>query len=211
MTPLVVTGTDTDVGKTVFAAALTAALGGIYWKPIQSGTDDGTDRMRVAALSGLPPEDLLPERFVLSQPLSPHRSAELDGVEIRIEDLHLPDDLPLGRRLIIEGAGGTLVPVNRQTLLIEVFRRWRLPVIVCARTRLGTINHTLLTVEALRRREIPILGIAFIGDDMPDTERTIVDFAGTRRLGRLPILPRLDRETLVDAFIRNFDVRDFDV
>ena len=210
MKPLIVTGTDTGVGKTVVSAMLTLALDGIYWKPIQSGTADGTDRQRVAAMTGLPEDRFRPERYVLREPLAPHRAAELDGIEIRADDLDLPEDIPPSRRLIVEGAGGVLVPINRQTLQIELFVRWGAPVVLCARTRLGTINHTLLSLEALRHRGIDVLGIVFIGEPMPDSERTIVEFSGAKSLGRLPILQRLDANELKSAFAASFDRRDFE-
>lgn len=209
MSVIVITGTDTDVGKTVFAAALTAAVDGVYWKPVQAGRDGGTDTETVARLSGLPAGHVLPERHVLSNPLSPHRAAELDDTEIDDSDLILPVAQAEGRPLIVEGAGGALVPVNRRTLFADVFARWRAPVVICARTGLGTINHSLMTVEVLRQRDIPILGIAFIGDSVPDTERTIPAFAGVKRLGRLPVLSRLDRDSLREAFFEHFTVEDF--
>lgn len=204
---IVVTATDTDVGKTVFAAALTLALDGRYWKPVQSGTADGTDRATVGRLTGLPPDRLLPEAYVLGAPLSPHRAAELDGVSIDPDRLVLP--AAGDRPLIVEGAGGVLVPLTRSMLQIELFARWRAPVVVCARTALGTINHTLLTLEALRRRELPVLGVAFIGDAMADSEATICAFGAVRHLGRLPRLPRLERETLAAAFAANFALEPF--
>src|SRR5882672_6963617 len=174
MKPLIVTGSDTGIGKTVVCAMLTLALEGIYWKPIQSGTDGGTDTQRVKALTNLPPAHFLPERYVLSAPLSPHRAAELDGIGIALESLDLPQTTG-NRRLIVEGAGGVLVPIDRQTLQIALFSRWRAPVIVVARTALGTINHTLLTLEALKRRAIEVMGIIFVGEAIPDTERTIAE------------------------------------
>ena len=209
MKPLVVTGTDTDVGKTVVAAMLTLALDGYYWKPIQSGTRDGTDARRVAELTGLPPDRLLPERFVLTEPLSPHRAAELDGVEIDITTLALPR-VPKDSWLIVEGAGGIFVPINRGALQAHLFARWAAPVVVVARTSLGTINHTLLTLEALRQRRLQVLGVVFVGASLPDTERTIVEFSGTKRLGRLPFLPRLEAQSLRDAFAANFRRDDFE-
>lgn len=206
---LVVTGTDTDVGKTVFAAALCQAVDGWYWKPVQSGTRDGTDRATVQRLSGLPAERFLPERYVLSEPLSPHRSAELDGLAIDFEALTRLPAWPGPGPLIIEGAGGLMVPLTRQHLVIDLLARWRAPVVLCARTALGTINHSLLSIEALKARSIPILGIAFIGEPMPDTERTIVDFAGVKRLGRLPRLDPLDPAGLRAAFAHGFATADF--
>jgi dethiobiotin synthetase len=209
MKALIVTGTDTGIGKTVVSAMLTLALDGYYWKPIQSGTLGGTDRQRVAALTGLPPSRLVEERYVLSEPLSPHRAAELDGVNIDPAKLALPDG-PQDRWLIVEGAGGVLVPLNRGTLQIALFSRWHAPVIVVARTALGTINHTLLTLEALTRRAIPVLGVIFVGDAMPDTERTIADMGAVNNLGRLPFLPALDAAALREAFEAHFGVRDFE-
>jgi len=209
MKPLVISGTDTGIGKTVVAAILTLALDAIYWKPIQSGTADGTDTETVAALTGLGQCHFRREQYALREALSPHRAAELDGVEIRPEELDLPGDIPSDRWLVVEGAGGVLVPINRHTLQVDLFARWRAPVVLCARTSLGTINHTLLSIEALRNREIRVVGIVFIGDPMPDTERTILAFGKVTRLGHLPKLPRLAAPELADAFCRYFDKRDF--
>jgi dethiobiotin synthetase len=209
MTAVVVTGTDTGIGKTVVAAMLTLALDGVYWKPVQSGIVGGTDTMTVAELTGLGPEHFLLERYRLEQPLSPHRSAELAGIEIEPHAFVLPQHTPGHRLLIVEGAGGLMVPLTRRTLLIDVFQRWGAPVVLVARTALGTINHTLLSIEALRTRDIPILGIAFVGDPMPDSEQTISDFAGVKRLGRLPLLPELSADVLAAAFDAEFHRDDF--
>lgn len=209
MKPLIVTGTDTGIGKTVVCAMLTLALDAYYWKPLQSGTAGGTDRARVAALTHLPAARFVPERHVLREPLSPHRAAELDGVAIDPQTLNLPE-IPDDRFLIIEGAGGVLVPVTRKTLQIDLFARWQAPTVLVARTALGTINHSLLTLEALKRRAIPVRGIVFVGDAVPDSERTIADFGQVKILGRLPILPTLNAHTLRAAFAAHFDARDFE-
>jgi dethiobiotin synthetase len=193
---LFVTGTDTDVGKTVFAAALAGHLGGWYWKPVQAGLDGGTDAERVAALSGLPRERVLPEAYRLATPCSPHYAAEIDGLTIDPERLALPGQRPL----VVEGAGGALVPLGGDLLYADMFARWGLPVIVVARTALGTINHSLLTIEALRARGVAIHGVAFIGDPVEDSEATICRIGGVRRLGRLPWLDPLDAESLARAF-----------
>ena len=203
---IVVTGTDTDVGKTVFAAALVGALDGHYWKPVQAGLDDGSDSASVAALSGLTTAHVLPEAYRLTAPCSPHRAAEIDGVTIDPDRLIPPQ---VEGPLVIEGAGGVLVPVTRELLYADLFARWRLPVVLVARTALGTINHSLLSIEALRSRGIAILGVAFAGDAVPDSEATIVAMGGVKRLGRLPYLDPLDRETLADAFAANFSLADF--
>lgn len=209
MNALVVTGTDTGIGKTVVAAMLTLALGGVYWKPVQSGITDGTDTATVTELTGLGPERFLPPHYVLSEPLSPHRSAELDGIEIDPQSLILPArhaDDPL---LIVEGAGGLMVPLTRRVLYIDVLQRWSVPLVLCARTALGTINHTLLSIEALRRRDIPLLGVVFIGEPMPDNERTICDFSGAKRLGGVPPLASLTPQSLLAAFATQFRREDF--
>ncbi|MER9586515.1 dethiobiotin synthase [Mesorhizobium sp. M0276] len=198
---IVITGTDTGVGKTVFAAGLAGLLDGFYWKPVQSGLDGETDSEVVARLAGLPSERVLPEAYRLRSPLSPHRSAEIDSVAIKADDLNFP---VLPTPLVIEGSGGLMVPLNRRTRFIDIFAEWRLPVILCARTTLGTINHALLSVEALRARSIPLAGIAFIGDEMADTQRTIVEFSGAPQLGRLPHLDVLTGKTLRDAMIAGF-------
>ncbi|MGR6328846.1 dethiobiotin synthase [Sphingomonas sp. XXL09] len=206
MTTIVVTGTDTDVGKTVFAAALAGAFGARYWKPVQAGDDDGTDRERVARLAGLPSDALLPEAYRLRTPCSPHRAAQIDGVTIDPARLVLPSvDGPL----VVEGAGGVLVPLNDDMLYADLFARWQAPVVLVARTQLGTINHSLLSIEALRTRGVPILGIAFIGDAQEDSEATIARIGAVRRLGRLPRLDPLTPAALATAFTAAFDVRDF--
>jgi len=206
-TRLIVSGTDTDVGKTVFCAALADALGANYWKPVQAGHEDGTDALRVMDLSGLAPERILPERYVLNTPASPHYAARLDG--ITIDDHALLPPPPGERALVIEGAGGLMVPVNDDTLFIDIFARWKLPLVLCARTALGTINHSLLSIEAVNRRDIPLLGIAFIGDEQAESERIICKLGGVRRLGRLPHLSPLTRDSLRDAFGASFNLADF--
>jgi len=204
-TRIVVAGTDTDIGKTVFSAALVQALDGYYWKPIQAGLAGETDSETVARLSGLPASRFLPEAYRLNTPASPHFAAESDGIEIDAGRLR-PHDVP--GPLVIELAGGLDVPLTRRLLQIDVIAEWKLPVVLCSSTRLGTINHSLLSIEALKRRAVPILGIAFIGDEIPDTERTIPEFGGVRRLGRLPRIPELSSETLRQAFAANFSVSD---
>jgi dethiobiotin synthetase len=202
---LVVTGTDTNVGKTIFSAGLTRFLDGVYWKPVQSGLEGETDSQTVARLAELP-DRILAERYRLRTPASPHLAAELDGVQIEVDTLAPPAS---ERTLIIEGAGGLLVPLNRETLFIDVFARWRLPAILCARTGLGTINHTLLSIEALRRREIPLLGVAMIGEAHPENERIIGSVGQVRILGRLPVLDPLSPTTLRSAFEQNFARQSF--
>jgi len=204
---IVVAGTDTEIGKTVFSAGLAALLGANYWKPIQAGLVGETDSQLVARLGGLSADRIMPERYRLKTPASPHHAAAIDGVHIKLESLDVPDTG--GRPLVIEGSGGLLVPLDDTTLYIDVFARWQIPVVLCARTTLGTINHSLLSIEALRHRKLNIVGIAFIGDGNPESERVICNIGQVRRLGRLPRLSPLTASTLRSAFEASFKPDDF--
>lgn len=201
----IISGTDTGIGKTVFAAALTAALDGCYWKPIQAGLPE-TDSAIVQRLSGLPRDRILTEAYRLRRPASPHIAAAAERIEIDTLKLRPPT---ADRVLVVEGAGGLLVPINTRALQIDVFAGWFMPVVLCARTSLGTINHSLLSIEALRRRAISIHGVAFIGEENAEAERTIVELGGVRRLGRLPWLDPLDAASLHAAFDKAFRREDF--
>ena len=207
MARFVISGTGTDIGKTVFAAGLTGLIGADYWKPIQTGVSLGDpdaprDAGFVARMTGA---RIHPEAVILPEPLSPHRAAELAGVTIDPASIDPPDADPL----VIEGAGGVLVPVTRDLLSADLFVRWGIPVILCATTGLGTISHTLSAIESLRARGCPLHGVAFIGDDNPDNIATIGQIGGVRVLGRLPRLPDLTPEALARAMRDNFDAGDF--
>lgn len=206
MQDLIITGTDTGIGKTVVAAMLTLGLDATYFKPVQSGIEDGTDRDTVKSMTGLGDDRILTDAVTLTQPLSPHRSAELDGVEIDLDSLTPPS---IKNRLIVEGAGGLMVPVNRQTLYIDLFKSWNLSVVLCARTGLGTINHTLMSLEALRKRDIPILGVAFVGEDNPDNIKTISEMGNIKVLGHVPMLDPINADTLLNTFNTRFNTGDF--
>ena len=200
---IVVTGTDTDVGKTVFAAALAAALGATYWKPVQAGLEEGGDGEAVRRLGVA---HVLPEAYRLTTPCSPHRAAAIDGVRIDPDRLALP---AVEGPLVVEGAGGALVPLSDDLLYADLFARWGVPVVLVARTALGTINHSLLSIEALRARGVPILGVAFNGEPVEDSEATIARIGAVRRLGRLARLERLDAPALAAAFAAGFVLEDF--
>jgi len=190
MSAIVVTGTDTGIGKTVFSAGLTAALRANYWKPVQSGLEEETDSQVVARLSGRP---VLPEGYLLQLPASPHLSAEAEGVEIDPDTLDLPK---VDGVLVAEGAGGVMVPLNREVLYLDLFARWRAPVILCARTQLGTINHTLLSLQALRGAGCDVIGVVFIGEAEAQVEETICQFGKITHLGRLPMIKGLNNAML---------------
>lgn len=186
---IVVTGTDTGVGKTVASAALAWRLGATYWKPVQAGREEGeSDREAVARLAGV---ETLPEAYFLETPCSPHRAAEIDGVTIDPARL-----TPPAGRLVIEGAGGALVPVTRDLLYADLFARWGLPVVIVARTALGTINHSLMTIEVLRARGVTVAGILFSGDEVPDSQATICAMGRVASLGRLSRLDPLTPDSL---------------
>jgi len=195
----VVTGTDTDIGKTVFAAGLCGLLGARYWKPVQAGIPG--DRETVAELAGV---ETLPEVYRLKLPASPHQSAVVEGITIDADALTPPDG-----DVVIEGAGGLMVPLTRQTLFLDVFAHWQIPLILCARTALGTINHTLLSIAAIRARAIPLHGVAFIGQANEESEGVIAELGQVERLGRLPPVEPLTRENLAAAFAASFDAKDF--
>ena len=200
----IVSGTDTGIGKTIFSAALTQALQGCYWKPVQSGLEEETDSETVRRLA----TDccILPEQWRLQLPASPHLSAHREGVEIKPAALTIPS---CDRPLVVEGAGGLMVPLTRSQTYLDTFARWQRPVILCARTQLGTINHSLLSLEALRNRNIPVLGVAFIGHAHEDSEGMICELGKVRRLGRLPVLDDLTPQSLAQAFAENFNLQDF--
>jgi dethiobiotin synthetase len=208
MRGLIVTGTDTGIGKTVLAAGLVGALThsfgqARYWKPVQAGLAEETDSAAVARL--VPGATVHAEAYRLVTPASPHLAARIDGVDIVAERLALPAG---AGPIIVEGAGGALVPLSETRLYAEQFVVWGLPVVIVARTGLGTINHSLLTIEALRARGVPMAGIAFVGPAEPESEAIIATLGQVRRLGRLPILSDLTPVSLAAAMAEHFDLVD---
>jgi len=179
-----ITGTDTNIGKTVVSAMLTLGLGYAYWKPIQSGLTPITDTEFVRSVTGLDGSYFIPERYSLTQPLSPHAAAKIDGVEISLSDFQLPSTDKPG--LIVEGAGGLMVPLNEQDLMIDLIRSLNLPVCLVTRSTLGTINHTLLSIAALRQAKIPILGVIINGQKNQSNRDAIAHY------GKVPILAELE-------------------
>jgi dethiobiotin synthetase len=197
MKSIIISGTDTGVGKTMLSAILMASMPEYsYWKPIQSGIVDGTDSETVRGLSESSPERILPEAYIFSQPLSPHLAASIDGKSIEPEKLHVPNIQPL----IIEGAGGLLVPLTERLLYVDMFKQWNLPVLLACRSGLGTINHTLLSIEAMRRRDISLLGCVLIGEPNPENEKAIEYYGKAKVLGRIPPITSFTAETLRSIF-----------
>jgi len=195
------TGTDTDVGKTVVSAVLSLGLSAHYWKPVQSGQPKDSDFMEAA---GLPREMIFPERYCFSQPLSPHLAARIDSQSIELSDFSLPD-LAEVKHLVVEGAGGLLVPLNERDKVIDLIKSLALPVVLVARSALGTINHTLLSLEALRKRDIDVFGVIMTGLPNRENRLAIERFGDVAVLAEIPILPDFKAETLARCFADCFD------
>ena len=189
MKTIFITGNGTDIGKTIISAIITEHLEADYWKPVQSGELDNTDTMKVIRLVSNSKTVFHTERFKLIQPLSPHASAEIDGIQIQLEDFKLPIT---SNHLVIEGAGGLMVPLNNKILIADLITHFASSVILVSRNYLGSINHTLLTVQELRRRNIPIIGIVFNGEHTPQSENFILQYT------QLPLLFRVDMEEQID-------------
>ena len=202
---LVVCGTDTDVGKTVVSALMVQGLGAHYWKPVQCGLENGEgDRDRVQRWLGLPGERIIPEAYRLEAPVSPHWASALEGGDplhpgapIDPQQLKLPAH---PGALVVETAGGLLVPLRLDLLQIEQLQRWQLPVLLVARSGLGTLNHTLLSLEALRQRGIPVLGVLLNGPHHANNLSTLEQLAGAPVLGCLPPLEAINKATLAEQW-----------
>ena len=194
---LVVCGTDTDVGKTIVSAWLVQGLKATYWKPVQSGLEGGGDREHVRLLLNLPSERLLPEVYAFTQPVSPHWAAELDQQPLDPERLKLPESTS---HLVVETAGGVMVPLTRSWLQIDQLTRWDLPIVLVARSGLGTLNHTLLTLEALRLRNLKVLGLILNGPPHADNPATLEQLGGVPVLAQLPPLQELNAQQLAKAW-----------
>ena len=196
---LVVCGTDTDVGKTIVSAWLVQGLKAYYWKPVQSGLDGGGDRGRVRDLLKLSDDRLLPAAYAFQQPVSPHWAAEIDGVELDPRALTLP---AVDGPLVVETAGGLMVPLTRRWMQIDQLQEWQRPVVLVARSGLGTLNHTLLSLEALRKRQIRVLGIILNGPPHADNPATLEQFGDVSVLGHLPPLQPLTANALAHEWGR---------
>jgi dethiobiotin synthetase len=202
-----ITGTDTGVGKTVVSALLCVGLNAIYWKPVQTGTSEGTDTETVMRLAQLPRHRTLPESYRFKPPVSPHLAARWAGVRIELRKMKLY--VPLHDSLIAEGAGGVLVPLNRTQLMTDLMRHLNLPVLLVARTSLGTINHTLLSIAALRAARLDVRGVIAVGKPNRDNSGAIEQYGKIRVVGTVPLLEKINRAALSAVFRRHFDRRIF--
>lgn len=197
-----VTGTDTGIGKTVISAMLTKALNASYWKPIQAGLEEETDTEFVQRVTELPDSQIKPERYRLETPMSPHGAADIDGVNITLHDFVLPDYDT--NHLVVEGAGGLLVPINEQDMIIDLISYLELPVVLVARSTLGTLNHTFLSLEALRKRNIPVLGIVMNGPQHQSNYDAIRHYGDIEVLAEIEELDVIDPQSLQETFEQEF-------
>ena len=189
----IICGTDTDVGKTLISSFFVRGLKSFYWKPIQSGIETETDSQSILRLSGIKKEKILKEAYIFEKPVSPHWAAEIDGKKIDINLLNLPK---IDGSIVIETAGGLMVPITRNFLQIDQIRKWNLPVIIVCRSSLGTLNHTLLTIEALKKRNIKILGLIINGEKHLDNPKTLREFSKLPIIAEFPRLSNIDKNNL---------------
>ncbi|TBX70726.1 dethiobiotin synthase [Flavobacterium silvisoli] len=197
-----ITGIGTDVGKTVASAIVTQALEADYWKPVQAGDLDHSDSHKVQAQVQNPHSKFHPNAYALNTPASPHLSAALDGITIDLKAIKEPQTK---NHLVVEGAGGVLVPLNDTDCVIDLIQK-DYKVIVVSRHYLGSINHTLLTIEALKSREINVAGIIFSGDENKATESIILNKTGLAMIGRIDNEPYFDANVIAyyaDKFREN--------
>jgi dethiobiotin synthase len=203
---LFVTGTDTGVGKTLLSALLVAALNRQYWKPIQTGACEGTDREAIMKWAEVAADRVVPETYIFDPPVSPHLAAEQEGTAINLHGICRPASLD---PLIIEGAGGVYVPINVSAFMLDLMRQLGAPVVVAARTSLGTINHTLLTVAALRDARLDLRGVVMIGKENRDNRRAVEVYGNVPVIGCIPWLEVINRSKLRTVFAQNFDAGAF--
>ena len=198
-----VTGTDTGVGKTMISAILMAGLNGFYWKPIQSGLEEISDREWVREQTGLPETHFFEETYRLTLPLSPHSAAQRDGVRIDLDSFIEPD-IPESEHLIIEGAGGVMVPLNERHLMTDLMMRLAAPVLLVSRSSLGTINHTLLSLEQLRREGLDVLGVIMNGPRNAENREAIEHYGKIKVLAEIEPMPDINPYNLRYTFHEHF-------
>ncbi len=189
----IICGTDTDIGKTLISSFFVKGLNSFYWKPIQSGIELQTDSQTVEKLAQVSKEKIIKEAYVFTKPLSPHWASEIDQKIINFDKLRLPK---VQDSLIVETAGGLMVPITRNFLQIDQIKQWNLPVILVCKSSLGTLNHTLLSIEALKRRNIEIFGLVVNGEKHLDNPKTLVDFSGIPLIAEFPYIPKVDSNNL---------------
>lgn len=191
-----VTGIGTGIGKTIISAVLTEKLKADYWKPVQSGDLDSSDTLKVKSLISNDLTVFHPETYRLTQPYSPHKSAAIDGIDIKKENFIAPKT---NNNLIIEGAGGLMVPLNNSFLIIDLIKQLGADVILVSQNYLGSINHTLLSAAILKQYGINIAGIIFNGKTDIDSESYILQYTGIKLIGCLPEFEQINKAAIIEA------------
>ena len=199
----IICGTDTGIGKTLISSFFVRGLNSFYWKPIQSGIESETDSQTVEKLAQVSREKIIKEAYVFTKPLSPHWAAEIDKKTINFDMLRLPK---VKGSLIVETAGGLMVPITRNFLQIDQIKRWNLPVILVCKSSLGTLNHTLLSIEALKRRNIEILGLVVNGEKHLDNPKTLFEFSGIPIITEFPYVKKVDLKSF-DVLWNELDIK----
>jgi dethiobiotin synthetase len=189
-----VTGIGTNIGKTIVSAILTEALETDYWKPIQAGDLDFSDSLKVESLISNTKTKIHPEAYRLNKPMSPHAAAKLDNITIDLEKIELPKTT---NNLIIEGAGGLMVPLNNKDLIIDLIKKLDVEVILVSQNYLGSINHTLLSLESLKVRNLKVKGVIFNGNPNLETENYILNYSGAKYLGRINEHQQINQEVVL--------------
>ena len=189
-----ITGIGTNVGKTVVSAILTEALEAYYWKPIQAGNLKNSDSIMVKNLISNPFSKVHSETYLLKNPISPHAAAMLDKVTIDVNKIKLPETK---NNIIIEGAGGLMVPLNDKELVIDLIKKLDAEVVLVSQNYLGSINHTLLSLESLKVRKLKVKGIIFNGDENKETEAYILNYSGVKYLGRVNQHTTINKEVVL--------------
>ena len=189
----IICGTDTDIGKTLISSFFVRGLNSFYWKPIQSGIESETDSQSIKRIANINKDKIINEAYTFTKPLSPHWAAELDNKIIDLELLNLPT---INGPLIVETAGGLMVPITRNYLQIDQIKKWGLPVILVCKSSLGTLNHTLLSIEALEKRNVKILGLVINGEKHLDNPKTLVEFSSLPIIAEFPYLKKIDSNNL---------------
>lgn len=197
--PLFITGIGTGIGKTIISAIIVEKLKADYWKPIQSGDLDKSDTLMVQSLISNKISVFHPEAYRLTQPYSPHKSAKLDGITIDPKHIKLPKT---NNQLIIEGAGGLMVPLNDDFFIIDLIKQLNAEVILVSKNYLGSINHTLLSIDALKSRNIQVKGIIFNGDVDESSQDVILKYSGIPLLGNLPQISLIKKQSVIKAGIQ---------
>lgn len=190
---LFVTGIGTEVGKTIASSILAEHLQADYWKPIQAGELENSDSIKVKNLISNTKSKFHKESYRLKSPMSPHASAKFDGIEIKLENIILPETR---NHLIIEGAGGLFVPLNETDCISDIIQKYKTEVVIVSRHYLGSINHSLLTIKALQSRNVPIKGIVFSGEENKETESIILKMSGLKMLFRIQEEESFDKKVI---------------